>query len=297
MTTALDNFRAAEVHHIEIDGVRVAYRVFGAGPALLFVHGWPMSGVTYRGLIEELQGEFTCYVPDLPGAGDSPWAPRFKDSFEDFGKLLSGFTQALNLDNLGVIGFDSGGAVARVFAANSPDRVRALALTNTEVPNHPLPLVRAFQIAAAVPGAGWAFRRLLGSRAYLRSKYGFAGTFANLELLDGEFHETSIAPLLRDTSGALNVLRNADLGITHRLDELHQRIDTPLLCIWGDRDPFFPVEGARRMVEQWPNQAHLEVLRGQKLFVHEEAHREVADLMRPFLLANLAETKLERVPA
>lgn len=297
MTTALENFRAAQVRHIDLAGTRMAYRVFGSGPSLLFVHGWPMSGVTYRGLIEELQGRFTCYVPDLPGSGDSPWEPKFKDSFEDFGALLGRFAEALDLRDLGVIGFDSGGAVARIFAAGSPQRVRAIAMTNTEVPNHELPLVRALQIAAAVPGANWGFRTLLKSRAYLRSRYGFAGTFANLDLLDGEFHDVSIKPLLRDVSGAMKVLRHADLSITHRLTELHQRIPAPLLCVWGDRDPFFPVEGARKMVDEWPTDARLEVLHGQKLFVHEEAHREVADLMRPFLLANLAETKLERVPA
>ena len=49
----------------------VAYRVVGTGPDVLFVHGWPVSGATYRTLLPHLADHVTCHLIDLPGAGSS----------------------------------------------------------------------------------------------------------------------------------------------------------------------------------------------------------------------------------
>jgi pimeloyl-ACP methyl ester carboxylesterase len=48
MSQALDNFRAAPVQQVTLGGVPVHYRTFGQGPAVLVLHGLPLSGVTYR---------------------------------------------------------------------------------------------------------------------------------------------------------------------------------------------------------------------------------------------------------
>jgi pimeloyl-ACP methyl ester carboxylesterase len=45
----------------------IAYREIGSGPPLVLLHGWPLSGLTYRQLIPYLAGRFTCYAVDLPG--------------------------------------------------------------------------------------------------------------------------------------------------------------------------------------------------------------------------------------
>jgi pimeloyl-ACP methyl ester carboxylesterase len=45
MTQALDHFRTAPVEELTISGRPLRYRVFGDGPAVVFVHGWPLSGV------------------------------------------------------------------------------------------------------------------------------------------------------------------------------------------------------------------------------------------------------------
>ena len=39
---------------------------------MLFVHGWPVSGATFRRLLPHLTEHVTCHLLDLPGAGDSP---------------------------------------------------------------------------------------------------------------------------------------------------------------------------------------------------------------------------------
>ncbi len=290
MQTPLQLFRAATVQHLDLGTTRMAYRVFGSGPALVFVHGWPLSGVTFRGLVAELRHHFTCYVPDLPGAGDTPWDDAIGDLFTDGADRIGAFVDALNLGRFGLIGFDSGGAIARLVAAERPGRVFGLALTNTEVPGHSLPLMTALQRAAGLPGATTLFRWLLHSPLFLRSRFGFKGTVKNLAYLEGAFREASLVPLQRDPSGALLALRNANLHIADELAAVHAKIDAPLLCIWGDRCGFFPVDGAEAMVRDWPGLAQLEVLHGHKLLVHEEDPGGVLRAMLPFLQAHAPET-------
>lgn len=275
----------------------MAYRVFGSGPALVFVHGWPLSGVSFRGLIAELRHHFTCYVPDLPGAGDTPWDETVRDLFTGGAARIGAFVDALGLERFGLIGFDSGGAIARLVAAERPGRVFALALTNTETPGHALPLMLMLQRAARLPGATTVFGWLLRSRAYLRSRWGFAGALKNLDHLEGDFREASLVPLQRDPSGVLLALRNANLQIADELAAVHAKIDAPLLCVWGDRCGFFPVAGAASMVDDWPTEARLEVLSGHKLLVHEEDPHAVLRAILPFLRThapeNLAELSAE----
>lgn len=286
MGSPLELFRAAPVQHLDLGSTNMAYRVFGSGPALVMVHGWPLSGVTFRGLIPELQKSFTCYVPDLPGAGDTPWDPRVRDLFFDGGRRIGEFVDRLGLESFAMMGFDSGGAIARIAAAERPKRVFAMVMTNTETPGHSVQLVKTLQRTTSLPGATAMFRLLLRSRIFLRSRFGFAGAFADLSALEGDFKQATLEGLQRDPSGALLSLRNADLGVVDHLAKVHAKIDAPLLCVWGDRCGFFPVEGAQEMVASWQPEAHLEVVSGQKLMVHEESPGLVLRAMIPFLRAH-----------
>ena len=62
-------YRAAEVVTIDPGSTRLPVRRIGRGPALLLVHGFPLSGFTWRFVAAALADRFTCFVPDLPGLG------------------------------------------------------------------------------------------------------------------------------------------------------------------------------------------------------------------------------------
>jgi pimeloyl-ACP methyl ester carboxylesterase len=66
------------------------------------------------------------------------------------------------------------------------------------------------------------------------------------------------------------------------LADIHRRLDVPVRLVWGDRDPFFPVDRARAMVDTFPN-ATIEIFEGVGLFSHEEAPAEVAQALLPTL--------------
>lgn len=296
MNDAIESWRSAPVAWADVGGTKLAYRRFGRGPAVVLIHGWPLSGITWRHLVARLQDRFTCIVPDLPGAGSTPWSPTIRESFADLGALVHGLTETLGLERYALVGHDSGGAMARVIAARAPDRVTAVAMTNTEIPGHVAKLVRVFQILLSLPGSRALFRALLGSETYCRSRFGFGGCFTNRDLIMGEFHQACIAPLVRDPSGAIAMLRAADLGFAHQLQAVHDRVTAPVLCVWGDRDPFFPAADARAMVDAWHGRARIEVI-GGKLFVHEEHPEQVAALIEPFLLEHADRRVSLAIPA
>ena len=60
---------------LDVGAGEVAYRRVGTGPDVLFVHGWPVSGATFRTLLPHLADHVTCHVIDLPGAGSSRFTP------------------------------------------------------------------------------------------------------------------------------------------------------------------------------------------------------------------------------
>ena len=69
---AADLFRREPDHILDVGSARLAYRRVGAGPHVLFVHGWPVSGATFRTLLPHLVDRVTCHIIDLPAAGSSP---------------------------------------------------------------------------------------------------------------------------------------------------------------------------------------------------------------------------------
>src|SRR5690242_6963543 len=89
---------------------RLPCRRVGEGPALLFVHGFPLSGHTWRHLVGPFSKHFTCYVPDLPGMGESDWTDATDFSFPGQGRTLKRLADALHLGAYSVIAQDTGGS-------------------------------------------------------------------------------------------------------------------------------------------------------------------------------------------
>src|SRR5262249_25409111 len=122
------------LRHFGVQDTQVAYRIIGSGPALLMIHGFPLHGLTYRKIAPELSRDHTCVVVDLPGAGESVWGRATDFSFPAQARLLDALMSHIGHDHYAVLGHDTGGSIARHLALLAPDRVRGLALINTEIP-------------------------------------------------------------------------------------------------------------------------------------------------------------------
>jgi len=180
----------------KIPSANIAYRKFGKGKPLVFLHGWPLAGVTFRKLIPFLQNDFTCYVPDLPGGGETKWDRHTDFTWPGQAKSVKQFIDALGLNSYFLLGQDSGAMIGRCLALIDRKRIEKFAMTNTEIPYHRPPWIPLIRRLMFIPGANAGFRLALRSRWFLRSKAGFGGAFSNLQLIDGEFRQHIVQPLV-----------------------------------------------------------------------------------------------------
>lgn len=277
-------FRAPPHAHLDGAHGQAALRTVGRGPDVLFVHGWPVSGATWRHLLPHLAPHFTCHVLDLPGAGDSRWGADTPLSIDNHIRSVRAAVDALGLESVAVVGHDSGGLIARHALAGDP-RLRGLGLINTEQPQGLSLRFRLFLLSRHLPGIGRMLAWALGRPRLRRLPGLLGGSFVDPALLDGDFDAFFLRPLREDARkrrATLRLLDSFDVASVRALADLHARVRAPVSLVWGAQDPFFPVRWAREMVDDF-DRATLTVLPDAALFAHEERPAEVAAALRPAL--------------
>lgn len=283
-TEAAQLFRDEPLRHIDVGEGHVAYRRVGEGPDVLFVHGWPVSGATFRTLLPHLASHVTCHVIDLPGTGSSLFDSSTRLTIDQHIMSVRRTVDALELDQVAAVGHNSGGLIARHALAGDA-RLRAMGLINTEMSSGLGWRVKLFLASGSVPGIGAALGWVAGQPNIRRNRFILGDAFANADLLDGEFDEFFLRPLHRSPrhrQAAVKLLQSFDQALVEQLVDIHRQITVPVQLVWGKRDPFFPVEQARAEVATFPD-ARIEVIRGAGLFSHEDRPAEVAEALLPVL--------------
>ncbi len=281
---AADLFRQDPQRFLDVGAGEVAYRRVGTGPDVLFVHGWPVSGATYRCLLPHMVDHVTCHLIDLPSAGSSRFDDATPLTIDQHIKTVRRVVELLELDDVAMVGHDSGGLIARHAMAGHPS-LRSIGLINTECPD-PSWRFRAFLSARRLPGFSAGLGWVSGNTKIRRTKFVFGDAFADRSLIEGEFDEFFLKPLAESTAhrdAATKLIRSFDMDQVTGLGDVHRKIDVPVQLVWGDQDPFFPLDKARAMIGTFPN-ANLTPIPGAGLFAHEERPAEVAEALLPTLV-------------
>lgn len=283
-TDATELFRAAPQRYLDVGAGEVAYRRVGTGPDVLFVHGWPVSGATYRCLLPHLVDHVTCHLIDLPSAGQSRFDATTPLSISQHITSVRRVVDLLELDRVAVVGHDSGGMIAR-HAMAGDERLAAMGLIDTEQSQGLSLRFKMFLANRHVPGFGKVLGWLVGKPALRRNGFVLGDAFVDRSLLDGEFDEFFLRPLATDPArlaATMKVLTTFETRYVHELGALHRRIGVPVQLVWGAEDKFFPLEWAREMVGDFAD-AQLSVVPDAGLFSHEERPAEVAAALLPVL--------------
>lgn len=118
----------------QVGNVDVFYREAGrrGAPVLLLLHGFPSSSHMFRDLIPLLEDRFHVIAPDLPGFGQTqaPGRGDFDYTFDNLATVISGFTDALDLQRYVLYVFDYGAPVGYRLATANPERVQAIISQN-----------------------------------------------------------------------------------------------------------------------------------------------------------------------
>jgi len=119
----------------EIEGCRVHYVDEGSGEVVLCLHGEPSWSFLYRKMIPILSAEHRVIVPDFVGFGKSDKYTEMEEySFQMHRDILTGFIEALDLQDITLVCQDWGGLIGLRVASEMPGRFARLVIMNTGLP-------------------------------------------------------------------------------------------------------------------------------------------------------------------
>ncbi len=153
VSTTHENKLLPSRHSVKTASGHISYTEQGSGPVALFVHGVLLNGYLWRHQLADLSDIRRSIAVDLLAHGDTEIAPDQDVSVTANAKMLKEFLDALNIDQVDLVGNDSGGGIAEIFAALYPERVRSLTLTDCDThDNWPPEAFKPFLAMAAVCG-------------------------------------------------------------------------------------------------------------------------------------------------
>src|SRR5262249_57634581 len=149
---------------------RISYTEQGAGPVALFVHGVLLNGHLWRHQLAHLADVRRCIAVDLLAHGDTEIAPDQDVSVTANANMLKEFLDALKIEQVDLVGNDSGGGICQIFAASYPERIRSLTLTDCDAhDNWPPEAFRPFLAMAANGGLRETLDAMLADKNIYRS--------------------------------------------------------------------------------------------------------------------------------
>jgi 3-oxoadipate enol-lactonase len=239
------------VQRLMVHGVNLAVEVRGDGPAVLFVHGYPLDRSIWRDQLEALEG-FRRIAPDLRGMGQSD-APDLGYSMTIYAADLAALLDAMANDEVILCGLSMGGYIAFEFLRNWRSRVRGLVLMDTRA-EADTPEGRRARDAAA----GTARERGAATVAESLLPKMLAGSTIErcpevVERVRSLMAATPVAGMV----GALAAMRDRE-GSESLLPTL---AGIPTLVVVGEADGLTPPDQARALAQAIPG-ARLEIIPG-----------------------------------
>jgi pimeloyl-ACP methyl ester carboxylesterase len=268
----------------------IAYVDQGAGPVALFVHGVFLNSYLWRHVIAQVRGERRCIALDLISHGDSPAEPNQDVSFRAQAEMLEAFCEALDLDQVDLVANDSGGAIAQIFAAHHPERLRSFTLTNCDVhDNYPPPALAPLRAAAAAGGFSARWQEFRDNIALLRP--GYSPGYEDIDRVSDETLRTYAGPLFSSQQRARDLERwltaSGDNRQTTEIEPLLRKLHAPTLIVWGTGDVFFPVKWAYWLQSTIPGTRKVVELKGARLFFPDERPEALVEHLREHWAAAL----------
>lgn len=109
------------------------YAKVGTGPPLVLIHGWTNNWEGWIPLVPYLQDDYTLYLVDMPGFGDSSEIPVY--TIETVSFALYEFLKALQLKPYAVVGLSMGSFVAAYMAYLYPESINSVVLIGPVIKN------------------------------------------------------------------------------------------------------------------------------------------------------------------
>jgi pimeloyl-ACP methyl ester carboxylesterase len=276
----------------DVKSGRIAYFEKGQGPAALFVHGVPLNGYHWRHVIDRVQHRRRCIAIDLMGLGYSEIAPSQDVSFTAQARMIAEVLDATGIEQVDLIGNDSGGAIAQIFAGNYPGRLNSLILTNADVHDGwPPPQVLPLMEHARNGTLAGIFQPLLGRPDLARERYGrgepvpLFRSYADPSVLTDEVIRLYLQPLL-SSRHRIEAFQRYWLGFDNKhtvaIYPALKTLQVPTLIVWGLKDFFFDKKWAYWLKDTIPGAKRVVEVEDARLFFPEDRPDTLAAPMLEF---------------
>ena len=222
--------------HVDIGGMRIAYRRRGAGPALVMLHGAPSDSRTWQWVLPDLSRDHDVIAWDAPGFGESSdiddnWrAPQFADA-------LAAFLAALGVERPHVVGHSFGTMLALSLFRRHPMMPTSLVLIGGyagwagSLP--PEEVARRLEMFLGMAKLGDSF-----------DPKSYPGLFSDLIAAD---RDVALATMMRDNIRPATIRAAGYIGAETDLRPMLPTIDVPTLILHGEADRRSPIANAEAL--------------------------------------------------
>lgn len=241
---------AAPGSFVDLPSGRTHYQWLGPvrGPVVVCIHGLTTPSPIWDDIAEGLgETAYRVLVYDLYGRGFSAAVPGRQDAAFFVRQLEELLAHEGVSEDVTLLGYSMGGAIAAAFAAARPEFVRRVILMAPA----------GIEEAVIEPASAWFVKPWFGGWFYrvvapfmARSEGGVIG-----EVQRREFERRGFFP---------SVLSSRRGILAGRMEEAHRKIareDIPVMAIWGEEDNVIPLRGVGTLAE-WNRAARQEVVPG-----------------------------------
>jgi pimeloyl-ACP methyl ester carboxylesterase len=268
---------------IDLPAGRIRYREAGSGKPIVFVHGYLVDGRLWGGVVDRLSDRFRCLAPDWPiGSQQIAMKPDADLSPPGIAATIASFLDALDLEDVTIVGNDSGGAMSQVLVTRHPERIGRLVLTNCDThENFPPGMFKAMVPLAKLPGGMAAMSVPFRSAAIARAAFKpFARTRIPDELvaswMQPGMHDRAIRRDLQKVTAGMNKHYTLEAAQKLRGSKL------PILLTWAPGDKYFPISYAERLAGEAGN-ARIVQIEDAKTFVPLDQPQRLSEEIATFV--------------
>jgi pimeloyl-ACP methyl ester carboxylesterase len=276
----------SERKEIELPAGRVRYREAGDGKPVVFVHGYLVDGRLWDGVVDRLADRCRCIAPDWPiGAQQIAMKPDADLTPYGIAATIDSLLEALDLEDVTIVGNDSGGAMSQVLVTRHPQRVGRLVLTNCDThENFPPGIFKTMPPIAKLPGGMALLAAPFRIPALARAAF---KPFARTKIPD-QLVASWMRPGLHDP-GVKHDAKKVTVGMNKRYTleaaEKLRSSELPILLTWAPGDKLFPISYAERLAREAPN-ARIVEIPDANTFVPLDQPQRLADEIATFVEQN-----------
>jgi pimeloyl-ACP methyl ester carboxylesterase len=241
---------------IDLAAGRIRVREAGTGPTVVLVHGALVNSHLWDDVIPLLAERHRVVAPDLPlGCHAAPTAPGTPLGLPGQARVVADLLDALDLDDVTLVGNDTGGGICQVVVTRHPARVGRLVLTSCDAfENCPPRFFRFLVWGTYLPGNTWLLGQMMRSPRLARLPIAFGRL--TRRGFDRQRLDRMFEPLRRSAGvrrDAVRMLRSLDATDTQAAADDLGGVTIPVLLAWSREDPIFPPNDADRLAAILPD--------------------------------------------